>query len=318
MPLLLPTTEEIGGVQKFIYRSVFPMTFSVTDQSRALDILFTDTAMRGKELDALLRTFGFSPKSEIETEQTATGHIIFRQRLLLVDLTRDSVVKYRGDTQQEDPAMCCRYFIDDTADELLPYFDAASQSSLTTKLVAKLGKPLITKGEVRPTNMVTGIALNKHGSETAFPMIWGYSVKGAKGPVFNARSESAAERPMFKEGWTNHRCIIPASFFFEWGILAEETGSDSAGQTKTKFAIQPQNEMVTWLAGLYRIEENNGIKFPAFTILTKEATGQMRRVHDRMPVMFRKDMISEWLSSASDSGKMVRHSLQDLVIEKVV
>ena len=44
-----------------------------------------------------------------------------------------------------------------------------------------------------------------------------------------------------------------------------------------------------------RLEESNGVQFPAFTILTKEATGQMSIIHERMPIMFRRDMISDWL-----------------------
>lgn len=213
--------------------------------------------------------------------------------------------------------MCCRYFIDDTADELLPDFEAAAQSSLTVKLVAKLGKGLKTKGEVRPTDMVTGIALNRNGVMTTFPMVWGYSVQGAKGPVFNARTEKAGEKQMFKDGWTSRRCIIPASYFFEWGLPSDLLDEGTAGK-KIKFAIQPKGETVTWLAGIYRIEESGGVKFPAFTILTKAALGQMTTIHDRMPVIFKKEQITEWLSPDVDPAKTIRQAVYDLVVEKAV
>ncbi len=314
VPLLIPTSEEKDGVQRFIYRSVFPLKFSVKENERSLDIAFTDEALRGKELKMLLRMFGFLQTMEIGAEQTKTGHLIFRQKLLFVDMPADTVVEY----PKEDCDMCCRYYIDDGADELLPYFEAAEQSSLTEKLVAKLGKALITKGEVRPTDMVAGIALNKRGMMATFPMVWGYTNRGAKGPVFNARSETAGEKPLFKDGWVNHRCIIPASYFFEWGIRGEDPDDGKAGKQKTKFAIQSKNATVTWLAGIYRIEENNGLRYPAFTILTRAAAGEMTSIHDRMPIIFRKEQIPDWLAPGIDPVQTIRRATTELVVEKAV
>ena len=317
-PVLIQTTDEVDGVQWYIYRSVFPIKFSVKEGKREIDITLSDEPLRGKEVDALLQTFGFVRGLEIRTEQTKNAHIIFCQPLLVVDTAHDSVVKYSETAFGEDFDMCCRYYIDDTADELLPYFEAAVQSPLTAKLVAKLGKALKTKGEVRPTDMVTGIALNSRGVVKTFPMVWGYSVQGAKGPVFNARSETAGEKPMFKDGWENRRCIIPSSYFFEWGYPSESDEGNTAGKGKTKFVIQPKGETVTWLAGIYRLEENGGLRFPVFSILTKAAIGQMSTIHDRMPVIFRKEQIPEWLAPSGDPAKMIRLAVNDLVVEKAV
>jgi putative SOS response-associated peptidase YedK len=50
--------------------------------------------------------------------------------------------------------------------------------------------------------------------------------------------------------------------------------------------------------------------------LTKEASGQMISIHDRMPVILKQDQISEWLSPDTDPAKMVHRSVCDLVIEK--
>ena len=204
--------------------------------------------------------------------------------------------------------MCCRYFIDDHADELLPYFEAAEKSPLTEKLVAKLGRPLRIRGEVRPTDLAAALARSKQGGTAAFPMIWGYSVEGAKGPVFNARSETAGERPMFRDGWASRRCVIPASGFYEWGPGADET--------KTKYAIQPMGAAVTFLAGIYRFEERRGVRYPAFTILTREALGGMTAIHDRMPVILAREQIADWLDPAADPATVVRHAIRDLTLEE--
>ena len=74
----------------------------LTPKERIMDITLTDEPIRGKELSALLNVFGFSPKLETGTEQTNTAHIIFRQRILLLDMTRDSVIRYAENMTGED------------------------------------------------------------------------------------------------------------------------------------------------------------------------------------------------------------------------
>ena len=95
--------------------------------------------------------------------------------------------------------MCCRYYLDDSTSFLAPYAKSAADSPLTEKMAAKLGRTLVVRGEVRPTDMVPAVALGRQGTAGTFPMIWGYSGTGRKAPIFNARSESAGEKPMFAE-----------------------------------------------------------------------------------------------------------------------
>ena len=80
----------------------------------------------------------------------------------------------------------------------------------------KLGKPLTTEGEVRPTNIVPVIAPSPSGTRKVFPMLWGFTAKGVDRPIVNCRVESAAEKTLWKEAWKSHRCIVPASYYFEW------------------------------------------------------------------------------------------------------
>ena len=93
-PVLIQTTDEVDGVQWYIYRSVFPIKFSVKEGKREIDITLSDEPLRGKDVDARLRTFGFVRGLEIRTEQTRNAHIVFGQRLLVVDTAHDPVVKY--------------------------------------------------------------------------------------------------------------------------------------------------------------------------------------------------------------------------------
>ena len=78
--------------------------------------------------------------------------------------------------------------------------------------------------------------------------------------------------------------------------------------------IQPRGVSVTWLAGLYRVEDG----LPVFTVLTREPTDELRQIHDRMPLVFPEQMIREWINPNANPGELVRHALTDMVIEKAV
>ena len=112
--------------------------------------------------------------------------------------------------------MCTRYFMDDAPKELAEIFDIVMQSELSDKFVRKFGRPIITKGEVRPTDITPVIAPNKKSIRTVYPMRWGFNNPNHDSTVFNARVETANSKPTFKDAWKSHRCIIPASYYFEW------------------------------------------------------------------------------------------------------
>ena len=76
--------------------------------------------------------------------------------------------------------------------------------------------------------------------------------------------------------------------------------------------IQPKGEVITWLCGLYRIE--NG--FPVFAIITKSPTEELSRIHDRMPLMLPEDKIDEWISPASKPEELIAFSQTEMIAEK--
>ncbi len=211
--------------------------------------------------------------------------------------------------------MCTRYLME-LSPELRPIIEAARHSSLTGKMVDQLGKALKTEGEVRPTDMVPVIAPDKKGVQQIYPMIWGFSFPGMDRPIVNARVETAPEKPSFKEGWKKRRCIIPASYYFEWDHI--QVGNRM--KVKDKYAIQPRNQQVTWLAGLYRIQQtDNGFQYPVFTVLTRKPSVDLEKIHDRMPVILAEDVIADWINPAtfvSDVKKIAENSLTDMIIEK--
>ena len=194
---------------------------------------------------------------------------------------------------------------------MVSMIDAALATKLATKFQIEMSKPLITSGEVRPTDVAPVLAPNSRGKRTVYPMKWGFtiSVDGKQKPVVNARIETAPTKSLFSEAWAKHRCIVPASWYFEWEHHKDKSGKIVTGE---KYMIQPKGEVITWLCGLYRIE--NG--FPVFAIITKSPTEELSRIHDRMPLILPADRIDEWISPASKPEELIAFGQTEMTAEK--
>ncbi|MBR1743856.1 MAG: SOS response-associated peptidase [Lachnospiraceae bacterium] len=199
--------------------------------------------------------------------------------------------------------------MDDASTELSEIIEAVKQSALVDKFINKFAKPITTSGEVRPTDIVPVLAPDKKGDQAVFPMHWGFHNPSHNSTVFNARVETAGSKPTFKDAWKSHRCIVPATYYFEWEHFKSPNGRTKTGD---KYLIQPVNSNVAWLCGLYRIE--NG--FPVFVVLTTEPHKELRRIHDRMPLIIPDGKVDEWISPESDPDALLPYMLTDMVIEK--
>ncbi len=209
--------------------------------------------------------------------------------------------------------MCTRFYIE-ASPEMEPFTEAAENAPLKALLTEKLNRPLLTEGEVRPANIVPVLATSRTGSAKSFPMLWGFHLPNSSNPILNARVETAAIKPTFRDSWKQRRCVIPASWYFEWEHRIDPTtGKTITGQ---KFRIQPQDATMTFLAGLYRMEPLNGITVPAFTILTRAPGASIRFLHDRMPVMLPSSLIREWISPDGQPEKMAASALTDCEYEE--
>ena len=200
--------------------------------------------------------------------------------------------------------MCCRYWADESP-EIREIVEEMNKSPLVDKWQQTTG--ITTYGEVRPTNVVPVIASNRAGARAVFPMKWGFTGRTL---LMNARTETAPVKPTFKEAWASHRCIIPASWYYEWEHL---TGNDGRKRTGAKYLIQPKGSDMTWLCGLYRIE--NGL--PVFVILTREPGDEIRFIHDRMPLIMPGDYVNDWIKPDVKPEELLDAALTNMVYEKV-
>ena len=204
--------------------------------------------------------------------------------------------------------MCTRFYVEPDTEDNRALIAALRRSRLTDKFI-KAGDRILTAGEIRPTNVVPVIATDKHDKRAVFPMKWGFQLPG-RSLLVNARTETAAEKQTFREAWEKHRCIIPASWYFEWEHFVGHNGQTKTG---TKYMIQPRDSSMTWLAGLYRVEDG----FPVFVVLTGEPTDALRRIHDRMPLIFPRELIGGWIDPDTNPAELLRYAVSDMVAEPV-
>ena len=201
--------------------------------------------------------------------------------------------------------MCCRYYVENT-----PYFmelgELAEQTTLKSPYRSNKGIVHHT-GEISPGMTVPVLASSKAGRRIAFLMYWGFTAKN-KSLIINARSESAAEKPMFRDAWRSHRCVIPASWYYEWEHFKQPDGSSKTGG---KYSLQPVGMDKTFLCGLYHIEDN----FPHFAVLTREPGDGISFIHDRMPLILPEDLIDDWIQPENDPAELARHALTDMYYE---
>ena len=195
--------------------------------------------------------------------------------------------------------MCCRYGMSQAL-EMREIMEQINRSPLL-----RLGNvSVLSSGEARPTDVVPAVASNRSGKRAAFPMKWGFAGRTL---LINARSETASALPTFREAWAGHRCAVPADCYFEW---EHREGSRRAGQ---KFRIHPREGGLTWLCGLYRME--NG--FPSFVILTRAPGESVRFIHDRMPLILPEDAVSAWIRPDADPAGLLRCALTEMAFEPV-
>ncbi|MGA9621075.1 SOS response-associated peptidase [Methanoregula sp.] len=116
---------------------------------------------------------------------------------------------------------------------------------------------------------------------------WAKDITATHRPI-NARAESLAEKPMFRNLLKSQRCLVPASGFYEWKHVDGH---------KVPFYIHIKDDPVFGFAGLYDIWRNPaGTTLQTYTIITTAANDLMAPIHNRMPVILRQDDEIRWLS----------------------
>ena len=148
---------------------------------------------------------------------------------------------------------------------------------------------------IAPTQPIA--IVRKDSGQRRFQLVrWGLIPSWVKDPasftlLINARSETAAEKPSFRASMRHHRCIIPASGFYEWRRTPEG---------KQAFWITPADGGIMAMAGLWNTwSDPSGGDIDTGAMLTTQANRMMTPIHHRMPVILQPEQFEDWLDTGS-------------------
>lgn len=185
--------------------------------------------------------------------------------------------------------MCGRYHItDEMANEIQELVRQTGEKLRRESAAALLQ---IRESDIHPADEAP-ILLSSDGQVGCAWLRWGFPLDPGqgKGLVFNARCESAAQKPLFRDGILHRRIAVPASAFYEW---------DSS---KTKYTFRKENGRALFLAGCCRPYKDG----EHFVILTTAANCSMEPVHDRMPLILSEDEAADWILDADKTDELLR------------
>lgn len=201
---------------------------------------------------------------------------------------------------------------------------------------------LVPRFNIAPTQSVFTIHASASVPELreAVMLRWGLIPFWAKdmaigNTMINARAETVAEKPSFRQAFAKRRCLIPADGFFEWQKL-------TSGK-KQPWWIRMADEEPFAMAGLWERwspkkesaapdnEEIPGSNIvQSCTILTINANTDMQSLHDRMPVILPSETWATWLNAASDkadlqgllkpfaNGRLIRSKVSTIVNRPII
>ena len=128
--------------------------------------------------------------------------------------------------------------------------------------------------------------------------------------LINARSETVATKPLFREAFRSRRCLVPADGFYEWR---------KAGSRREPFHIRLRDRRPFAFAALWREEQDPASRELRKTcaILTTEPNAVMDGIHDRMPVILDPSAYAAWLEPKPAPPAALEPLLRPYAAEKM-
>jgi putative SOS response-associated peptidase YedK len=116
--------------------------------------------------------------------------------------------------------------------------------------------------------------------------------------MINARAETVAEKPSFRDAFRHERCLVVADGFYEWR---------KEDRDRIPYYIRLKSDGPFGFAGLYSLwKSSEGDNICTSTIITSEANNLLRPVHDRMPVIIHRGDETLWLDpDLKDADKLL-------------
>jgi putative SOS response-associated peptidase YedK len=198
--------------------------------------------------------------------------------------------------------MCGRYTITVSEDELIARYMAEEPTN-------RYHTP---RFNVAPTQQVP-VILNDEGIIKIDAFKWGLIPFWAKDTkvgfkMINARADTVAEKPSFRNAFKQRRCLIPADGFYEW----KKIGAD-----KQPYRILLKDQLIFSMAGLWESWTNpDGEEIKSCTIITTDPNELMLDIHDRMPMILSVEDEHKWLDK-NQSVEDLKAMLQPFPMERM-
>src|SRR5437867_4454934 len=164
--------------------------------------------------------------------------------------------------------------------------------------------PLKPRYNIAPSQSVAVVRLLPDDTDRTLAMLrWGLLPAWVKDPAkvqqpINAKAETVAEKPMFREAFKRRRCLVPADGFYEW--------RQEGGRKQPVYICMRDGEPFA-IAGLWEHwEGKDGEVIGSCTILTTEPNELLAPIHNRMPVILDPKEYEQWLDPASQQGDRLK------------
>jgi putative SOS response-associated peptidase YedK len=158
---------------------------------------------------------------------------------------------------------------------------------------AQMAKSLVTvpNFNICPSENISVLVSNS-GKRKLGQMRWGFVPHWYKsvadGPLlFNARAETLAEKPAFRDACRKRRCLIPADGFYEW--------KKKVGSKSKPFYVRRSDRQQMIFAGIWQFSDDREDRIPTCTIITVPASEQISGIHNRMPLLIDPCDWAGWL-----------------------
>jgi putative SOS response-associated peptidase YedK len=179
--------------------------------------------------------------------------------------------------------MCGRFASIHTPNRLQQWYDALAMPDFPIRY------------NIAPSASIVVLRCEVQGRVGAM-MRWGFIPAWAKDPATmpmlnNARGETVAEKPMFRQAFRRRRCLIPASGFYEWKAVPGQ-------RAKQPFYISSRDGNPLSFAGIWETTKNaEGERLDTCAIITTEANAVVQPIHHRMPVVIGRADWNTWLTN---------------------
>ncbi|SLN63632.1 Putative SOS response-associated peptidase YedK [Pseudoruegeria aquimaris] len=197
--------------------------------------------------------------------------------------------------------MCGRFAITLPTDAMAQLFDAAPANDL----------PETPNYNVCPTTQIHVVTGGEGGRRRLGAMRWGFLPKWYNSPtdgplLINARAETIAEKPAFREACRARRCLIPCSGFYEW--TKDTTGA------RLPWYIQRADGAPLVFAGIWQEWAMGDAHLTTCAMVTTGANAPMARIHHRMPVILEPEDWALWLGEkGKGAARLMRAAGEDVL-----